>query len=164
MEKKCFKCGKVKDISNFYKHKEMKDGYLNKCKDCAKKDVSENYFKKEDKYKKYDQIRNQKRKKYIKLKSEEYQIKNKVKTNSYKKKWAEKNHLKRAAHIIIGNLLRDGKLTRGPCQICKTMENIEAHHFDYAKPFDVIWLCKEHHQKVHWWLKWNIREVKLKNK
>lgn len=37
-KKKCFKCGKVKDIELFYKHSKMKDGHLNKCIECSKKD------------------------------------------------------------------------------------------------------------------------------
>jgi hypothetical protein len=37
--KKCFKCGEVKEISNFHKHSEMKDGFLNKCKSCVVEDV-----------------------------------------------------------------------------------------------------------------------------
>lgn len=36
--KKCFKCGKVKDTELFYKHSKMKDGHLNKCIECCKKD------------------------------------------------------------------------------------------------------------------------------
>ena len=43
--KKCFKCGIEKKLFEFYKHKEMKDGYLNKCKSCTKKDTKNNYNK-----------------------------------------------------------------------------------------------------------------------
>lgn len=38
MIKNCFKCNKEKPLSEFYKHKEMSDGHVNKCKDCNKID------------------------------------------------------------------------------------------------------------------------------
>lgn len=39
IEKKCFKCFKILPLSDFYKHKSMGDGHLNKCKTCTKVDT-----------------------------------------------------------------------------------------------------------------------------
>lgn len=38
INKKCKKCGIIKKISEFYKHPEMLDGTVNKCKECSKID------------------------------------------------------------------------------------------------------------------------------
>ena len=36
--KKCFKCNHIKPLAEFYKHNEMTDGHLGKCKWCTKRD------------------------------------------------------------------------------------------------------------------------------
>lgn len=45
MHKKCFKCNEEKLTSEFYAHKQMKDGLINKCKDCCKKESKDSYNK-----------------------------------------------------------------------------------------------------------------------
>lgn len=35
----CFKCGIEQPLTSFHKHKQMKDGHLNKCASCVVKDV-----------------------------------------------------------------------------------------------------------------------------
>ena len=39
--KVCFKCETMKPLSEYYKHKQMGDGLLGKCKDCTKNDTKQ---------------------------------------------------------------------------------------------------------------------------
>ena len=139
--KRCFKCGVTKELSDFYKHKKMSDGHLNKCKDCAKEDVRKNREKRVEYYREYDQwryavlgIRKDQRAEYLK----EYRAKNK---DAY------------LAHTMVGNAVRDGKLKK-PCN-CSDCGNftpsrkLHAHHNDYSVPLEVVWLCAACHAKEH---------------
>ena len=53
---------------------------------------------------------------------------------------------KYTARLKVRNALRNGSLIKKPCEICGELK-VEAHHDDYSKPLEVIWLCKRHHQE-----------------
>ncbi len=55
--KKCFKCNKVKSLSEYYTHPRMSDGHLNKCKECTRKDVKGRSVTESEKVKAYDKLR-----------------------------------------------------------------------------------------------------------
>lgn len=57
MSKICFKCNKRKPLCDFYKHKQMGDGHLNKCKECARTDVRLNYSENVETKRAYDKKR-----------------------------------------------------------------------------------------------------------
>lgn len=65
------------------------------------------------------------------------------------KKYRLKNQLKIKARRQIEYRIRNGRLKQLPCSVCKLLPT-EAHHPDYSKPLEIIWLCKEHHANQHY--------------
>ena len=148
--KECFKCKTVKPLSEFYKHKEMADGHLNKCKDCTKKDTKENTARNYGYYREYDIKRGMlthrvnARLKYSQTQEGRESIR------KSKDKWAEENVIKKSAHIILGNAVRDGRIIKPDhCSICNKSGAIHGHHDDYAYPLSVRWLCPKCHKEWH---------------
>lgn len=56
------------------------------------------------------------------------------------------NDVKRQAACAVTNAKRTGTLVPKPCVECGAARS-EAHHDDYSKPLDVIWLCRFHHRR-----------------
>jgi hypothetical protein len=67
----------------------------------------------------------------------------KIKKDVWRKKFPERKN----AQAKVFRALLSGKLIKQPCFICD--EKAEAHHPDYSRPLDVIWLCPSHHREAH---------------
>jgi hypothetical protein len=131
--KTCSKCGETKPLDEFYRHPQMTDGRLGKCKECTKKDVKRRYDMNPEVIAAYERKRTQTP--HRKAKAIEYQ-------HTRRTKFPEKYKARQA----VANAIRDGRLVRQPCEVCGSL-NVEAHHDDYSKPFDVRWLCFKHHRE-----------------
>lgn len=58
----------------------------------------------------------------------------------------------RDANVALPNAVASGKVKRGMCAVCSDSPT-DAHHVDYDRPLDVVWLCKKHHVEEHQRLK-----------
>lgn len=138
----CKKCLQDKAEDQFYKSNRTR------CKECVK--ASANQYRQEnlERVRAYDQMRASMPHRVTAR--QEYQ-----KTQQFAqshsaaaKRWAAKHPKRREANVIVGHALRDGKLQKVPCHVCGC-ENVEAHHPDYDRPLDVVWLCSSHHKEAH---------------
>lgn len=139
--KKCFKCGESKPLSYFYKHSQMADGHVNKCKECNKQDVRDNYSSNNEYYRQYDRER-------LKDKTSPRNVK-KV---EYSREYGKNNPQKAKTRYSLGNAIRDKRVIRGcNCEHCGSTDNIHGHHSSYVKDmwFMVTWLCGKCHVRLH---------------
>ena len=117
----CAKCKEVERTSGSY------------CKPCRGKVSSTNYLK---------------NKTTILARQSSYR-----KTAEYKsvdKRSKDKFMVKQRARAVVYSAIKSGKLDRVPCEVkaCKNPKS-EAHHNDYSKPLEVIFLCSKHHAACH---------------
>lgn len=141
----CNICFATSDKVEFYK------GVTSRCKECHKKKVKENREAKAEYYRAYDAMRFQ-RDEHRREANRQYMQTDAGKASHRKahNKWKEANPEKRAAHVIIGNRIRDGSIIKpDKCQDCGAGGKIHGHHHDYAKPLEVEWLCPQCHTNRH---------------
>lgn len=128
----CFKCGKELPISEFYRHPQMADGHLNKCKGCTKKDVHDKYMDNLNDAAFVEKERARGRSKYHRL---------------YADKPRNEAHPDCSRHHAVRSVIerRVGKLP----------PETELHHWNYNLPFKVFLLSRRHHSRLHKLLKFD---------
>lgn len=120
----------------------MGDGHLGKCKTCTKKDVKKRYYNPES------------QKRIIDYEKARYQTPlRREATRRYAAKMKLVHPGKAKARQSVSNAVRDGRLSKGPCEVCGSLK-VEGHHTDYRKPLEVKWLCRFHHRIIENKIPW----------
>ena len=126
--KKCIICNIEKVVSDYYVHRKMADGHLNKCKQCCKSQAAERHHKlyKDESF--IEKERQRGREKYKRLNYYE-----KSKKSIVDKPWVKTQ--------IYKNLHRNNK--------CKS--GYELHHWNYNDSYleDVVVLTISEHRRLH---------------
>jgi len=131
--RKCSKCKEIKSLESFNRNKSRPLGREYICKIC---------------FSKIDRVRRLDPKRRAMLDEARIKFVSKGGDREYKQKQSILNPLKIKARRINQYAVRTGKLTRLPCEVCGEIKS-EAHHGDYTKPLEVIWVCKKHHGEIH---------------
>lgn len=134
--KVCRDCKTEKLIEQYYVHKQMKDGHLNKCKDCVKTRVTKHRFE-NDHVREYDKLRA----------SLPHRI---VNRNRVVSEYCDNFPHRKRATQAVNTAVRDKKLFKPSiCEHCKETKRLCGHHEDYSKPLEVMWLCQRCHKLHH---------------
>ena len=153
--KYCTKCQQFHPISKFHKNKSAKDGLGFYCAKCMRQNTADWRERNLEQVKITSRIN--KRKSREKLgkehEKETYQRwykKNKEKKRQQVAKYRKKNKKKIWAQNKVNKAVKSGRLIRPDiCPICNEEREVIAHHHDYNKPLDVVWMCRSCHGKEH---------------
>lgn len=145
MERICNICGVSNLSAVFYK------GITSRCAECHKAKVRENRALNIEHFRQYDAARFKNDPK-VRQRHRRYQATDQGKASMLqsKTKWQSQNPEKRAAHVLLGNAIKCGRVNKpSTCQVCGIRGRIHGHHDDYTKPLDVVWCCPTCHAKIH---------------
>lgn len=123
--KKCFKCGLVKPLSEFYIHPKMADGHLNKCKQCTQRDVKIRYDILVETEDFLEKERKRAREKYKRLGYKD----------KYSKFYTNDNTRRNMSRLLNA---------RG-----YDMKGKEAHHWNYNLMKSIFILSRRNHKLIH---------------
>ena len=152
--KTCSKCKIEKELSGFCKDKKAKDGLNCHCNDCRKL----YRIKVRESTKAYNLTYRRIHREELKTYSSKYNTDHKEDRKKWRTSSAGKlSQLKsearyynaRRSRKYYGNNKNNITIPDN-CQNCNSIEKVEAHHNDYNKPMDVIFLCQKCHKDWHY--------------
>lgn len=135
----CSTCGVWKFPDEYYKDKRTPNGLKAQCKACH----IEGSVRTRDAENSRRINREHMRRARLK-KPKKFQTRERIASRS------RKRTNKTEARYQLNLAVKRGEITRpDKCSSCGKTKRVTAHHPDYSKPFDVIWLCYECHGELH---------------
>jgi len=163
MEKRiCTICKIEKSYNEFYKSKKGKNGHAEQCKACKLIKDREYYQRRKEvclaKHERWakrnpEKILQNQRAYYERNKEKILdKLRESRKSNGYAqtKAYRKRNRQKIECHNFVRLAIKFGHLVRPEsCEQCKIECKPQAHHNDYEKPLEVVWLCRKCHGNEH---------------
>jgi len=145
------------------RNKQWKKNNTERVRESSKKWKKENPEKvkkyKAADYQKHKEKRDKSAREYLKKypeKKKEYAKKSREKETfkEWRRAWdrAQEYHktLEQKARKVVCYAVKNGSLTKPTtCSECQNEGKVEAHHADYEKPLEVVWLCRKCHMAKH---------------
>lgn len=134
----CHGCQLTKPKAQFYVDRTKVRGIGSRCAECS---LAASLA-----YKKQPAVRQRRNARSRELRQEDPE--HRARKLASEARYSKANRAKTRAHVAVWAAIADGRLTKKPCEVCGA-EEAQAHHDDYAKRFDVRWLCPLHHKAWH---------------
>jgi len=66
---------------------------------------------------------------------------------TYSRQYRAERKEQRVAYAKVQSEIRLGRLAKpDKCTLCKSSRSLRAHHSDYDRPLDVLWVCESCHE------------------
>lgn len=157
----CSRCGADKPSGDFGPDKKKLNGLFSWCRACCAAQARARYTADPEKHR--QQVQEfRKRTGYAIEYAREYRARNHERCLESNRIWREENRQrireydamqrdtdKVRARMAVRLAIKAGKLKVQPCERCGYGVGVHAHHEDYSKPLEVIWLCRRHHGERH---------------
>jgi len=132
----------------------MRDGHVNKCKECTRRYSHSYYCANKAKY------RERNRAAWADPKKRERRAAGDRRYRDAKRDSGETAEAARqfrrafpereSARTAVYRAVRKGRLIRPEsCSKCRSVCRLDAHHSDYSRQLEVEWLCRRCHREVH---------------
>ena len=144
--KTCTKCNESKPVEAFRPDERSPDGYAYWCRRCFNRASEASKRRNKEAYNAKERAKYARR--MVKLHGDGYVVGSPENRSVRASKLdPEVKRLRHNARRVTRRAIAEGKLVKLPCQVCGG--DSEAHHPDYSKPLDVVWLCASHHKEIH---------------